>query len=161
MRIIAICGAHKQGKTETAQLMSLKIPNSYIVSMYDILNWVYPGHKVEEHKDLLDKILSIRKNFFIDALKVKLAFIPESCETIIIDDVDDVRFVNLLERKLNAITVCVSKKNANYIPFHLRELYSSPDYFKTRYRLEAPTLPMDLNANVHELVRRIKEDELQ
>jgi hypothetical protein len=151
LRIIAICGAHKQGKTLVSQLMAQEIPNCYIISMYAILDWVYPGHKAEDHKVLLDKILSIRKNFFIDSIKVKLAFLPESYETIIIDDVD---------RKMNAITVCVNKEFSSYIPFHMRDLYTSADYFKTKYTLEVPTLITDTKRKVYKLVHQIEKDEL-
>lgn len=162
MNIIAVLGLPQSGKSTVAHLLSTSISRSTVLSIYDVLEWVQPGYKKESRASITAKILEVRKHFLIDALKVRIAFIPNAIETIIIDDIDDPFFTADLKNKLKATTVEVIKTFPVRLPARLNSIAKPDEMCPTDYKIFNHLLISETRDSVRNLIEEmIKNGQLR
>lgn len=159
MKVIALLGHEGNGKTFAAQFFAGALKKSFIISFYDIIDYLYPGCRREEKSLIAEKIYTVRKNYIIDSLKVKIAFLEPRYDYVIIDDIDTPRYTALLKNKLGATTVDVVKVFPTRIPIGVRHILKQERYCTTDYVLENPMIVADLRTNVLNLIKEMKKDD--
>lgn len=159
MKVIALLGHKGNGKTFAAQFLAGALKRSYIISFYDILEYFCPGCLPTERELIANKIYSVRKNFIIDSLKVKMSFLENNYDYLIIDEIDNPLYTAPLKNKLGAITVDVVKTFPTRIPIGVRHILKQERYCTTDYVLENPMIVADFKTNVLNIIKEMKNDD--
>lgn len=134
MKILAVSGKKGQGKTLTSSLLHLHLNGKRCLNLsyYYCLEYIIPGIREEEIEASIKTIKETSPNFFVEAVKIKIALCGGIFDYVIIDDLNTEADMQKIKVELGAVIIGVVKDFPYSVPYTVRnelstEILGRPD----------------------------------